>query len=111
MLLSLPLCQALSALSEATFRDELRRFFPVLTRLIMCEHTTADVQRALSEVFLTRVGPLLAASNGSDMQGLTPVGAVSAAAPAAAAAMPAMAVASAAATPPPPAAVFGDSLL
>jgi hypothetical protein len=65
----LPCCavvlQALCALNEATFRVELGRFFPVLTRLISCDHTTADVQRSLSDLFLTRVGPLLVASNGA----------------------------------------------
>lgn len=59
------LLQALCALNEATFRCELGRFFPVLTRLISCDHTTADVQRSLSDLFLTRVGPLLVASNGA----------------------------------------------
>jgi hypothetical protein len=59
------LLQALCALNEATFRCELGRFFPVLTRLISCDHTTADVQRSLSDLFLTCVGPLLVASNGA----------------------------------------------
>jgi hypothetical protein len=95
--LLLLLLQALAALSEATFRSELGRFFPVLTRLISCDHTTADVQRALSELFLTRVGPLLVASNG------TAAAAAAGMAPAA----PPVATA-AAALRPPAAAVFRD---
>jgi len=68
----------------------------------MCDHTTADVQRALSELFLTRVGPLLVVSNGT-----------AAAAPAAPVDAAAAAVKAAAVSPlPPPAvAVFGESLL
>jgi brefeldin A-inhibited guanine nucleotide-exchange protein len=53
--------QALSTLEAATFQAELGRFFPVLTRLMTCEYAPADVQRALSELFLTRVGPMLPA--------------------------------------------------
>jgi hypothetical protein len=51
--------QALAALNGGTFQSELGRFFPVLTALITCDYATADVQRALSELFLTCVGPLL----------------------------------------------------
>jgi hypothetical protein len=51
--------QALSTLDAGTFQAELGRFFPVLTRLMSCEYATADVQRALSELFLVRVGPML----------------------------------------------------
>ncbi|WIA22572.1 hypothetical protein OEZ86_009559 [Tetradesmus obliquus] len=53
--------KALSTLERATFQAQLGRFFPVLTALMACEHAPADVQRALSELFLTRVGPLLPA--------------------------------------------------
>eukprot|EP00882_Tetradesmus_deserticola_P033912 GHRQ01038778.1.p1 GENE.GHRQ01038778.1~~GHRQ01038778.1.p1 ORF type:complete len:190 (+),score=78.23 GHRQ01038778.1:58-627(+) len=51
--------KALSTLDAATFQAELARFFPVLTKLMTCDYATADVQRALSELFLVRVGPLL----------------------------------------------------
>ncbi len=95
------LLQALTALTEGTFRAELGRFFPVLTQLISCSHTTADVQRALSELFLARVGPLLATSNGA-----APAAAAAVApGPGSAGSMPAAPMA------PPAAAVFGDSLL
>eukprot|EP00775_Hariotina_reticulata_P008270 gene8270-8458_t len=50
---------ALSALDAVIFKAELGRFFPVLTQLITCDYATADVQRALSEVFLVKVGSLL----------------------------------------------------
>lgn len=60
-LIVLLLLQALSTLERATFQAQLGRFFPVLTALMACEHAPADVQRALSELFLTRVGPLLPA--------------------------------------------------
>jgi brefeldin A-inhibited guanine nucleotide-exchange protein len=55
------LLQALSTLDAATFQAELARFFPVLTKLMTCDYATADVQRALSELFLVRVGPMLPA--------------------------------------------------
>jgi hypothetical protein len=93
------LLQALSALPQGTFDAELGRFFPVLTQLISCGHTTADVQRALSELFLARVGPLLVHGNGA-----------STAATAAAAAAPAP-PGSLSMAPPTAAAVFGKSLL
>lgn len=54
--------QALAALDAATFQVELGRFFPVLTRLMTCDYATPDVQRALSELFMAKVGPLLAAA-------------------------------------------------
>jgi hypothetical protein len=57
--------QALSAIDAVIFKAELGRFFPVLTRLITCDYATADVQRALSEVFLVKVGSLLP-TNGCD---------------------------------------------
>lgn len=95
------LLQALSALPQATFDAELGRFFPVLTQLISCSHTTADVQRALSELFLARVGPLLVNGNGSATAAAA--AAVSAAAPAAPGSL--------SMAPPTAAAVFGKSLL
>lgn len=53
------LLQALSSLDKSTFQKQLGRFFPVLTKLMVCDYATADVQRALSELFLVRVGPML----------------------------------------------------
>eukprot|EP00879_Flechtneria_rotunda_P012887 GHRR01013459.1.p1 GENE.GHRR01013459.1~~GHRR01013459.1.p1 ORF type:complete len:271 (+),score=94.74 GHRR01013459.1:102-914(+) len=53
--------KALNGLDELTFKQQLSRFFPVLTQLMSAEYATADVQRALSQLFLTRVGPMLPA--------------------------------------------------
>ena len=52
--------RALSNLSDASFRRHLRHFFPLLTRLIACQHAPPDVQLTLSELFTKRIGPLLA---------------------------------------------------
>lgn len=56
------LSQALAALDGATFAAQLGTFWPPLTRLLGVDYATADVQRALSELMLRHVGPLLAAS-------------------------------------------------
>lgn len=55
------LLQALNTLDAATFQSELSHFFPVLTKLMTCDYATADVQRALSELFMLKVGPMLPA--------------------------------------------------
>ena len=34
-------------------------FFPLLTALISCEYAPPEVQRALSELFQKRIGPML----------------------------------------------------
>ena len=47
------------ALPEASFRQRLGTFFPILTRLISCEHAPPEVQRELSKIFALRLGPLL----------------------------------------------------
>ena len=54
--------KALSRLKEGAFTAHLGQFFPVLTRLIKCEHVPAEVSRTLSDVFAQRVGPLILAS-------------------------------------------------
>ena len=51
--------QAIMALPEASFRQRLGTFFPILTRLISCEHAPPEVQRELSKIFALRLGPLL----------------------------------------------------
>lgn len=51
--------QALSSFDEPTFRRHLPHFFPALARLVKCGYAPADVQRALSDLLLQRVGPLL----------------------------------------------------
>ncbi|MEW5298187.1 MAG: hypothetical protein WDW36_001338 [Sanguina aurantia] len=50
---------ALSAFDDATFRAHLPDFFPLLTKLIRAEYAPTEVHRSLSELFLTRIGPLL----------------------------------------------------
>jgi hypothetical protein len=52
--------RALSALGDDEFRRHLREFFPLLTRLISCQHAPVEVQRALSTLFEKRIGPLIA---------------------------------------------------
>ena len=44
---------------DSAFRAQLGVFFPVLTRLIRCQHVPAEVSRTLSDVFAKRVGPLI----------------------------------------------------
>lgn len=50
---------ALQSLTADAFRRHLRDLFPILTSLIACQHTPVDVQTALSELFMKRIGPLL----------------------------------------------------
>ncbi len=73
--------QALSSFDELTFRRHLPHFFPSLARLVKCGYAPADVQRALSDLLLYRVGPLLDArtrtGDGSGL-GLGPNGGVAA---------------------------------
>ena len=52
-----PPCRPL--LPETSFRQRLGTFFPILTRLISCEHAPPEVQRELSRIFALRLGPLL----------------------------------------------------
>jgi brefeldin A-inhibited guanine nucleotide-exchange protein len=52
--------RALLAFPPAAFRAHLRDFFPLLTALISCEYAPPEVQRALSELFAKRIGPMLA---------------------------------------------------
>jgi hypothetical protein len=52
--------RALAAAGDPVFRRQLPRLFPLLARLVQCDHATPDVQRALSDLLLGRVGPLLA---------------------------------------------------
>lgn len=51
--------RAYAAFPDAAFRKHLRMFFPLLTRLISCEIAPPEVQRALSDLFSARIGPLL----------------------------------------------------
>lgn len=52
--------RALAALEADAFRRHLPAFFAQLTRLIACGHALPEVQRALSDLFADRIGPLLA---------------------------------------------------
>ncbi len=52
--------RALAALEADAFRRHLPAFFQQLTRLIACGHAPPEVQRALSDLFAERIGPLLA---------------------------------------------------
>ncbi|CAL8462959.1 g2493 [Coccomyxa elongata] len=51
--------KALGALSDDTFRRHLVTIFPRLTRLIACIRAPPEIQRALSDLFARRIGPLL----------------------------------------------------
>ncbi|URE30225.1 Guanine nucleotide-exchange protein [Musa troglodytarum] len=51
--------QAISALGDTSFGNNLARFFPLLAGLISCEHGSSEVQSALSDMLSTRVGPVL----------------------------------------------------
>ena len=52
--------RALAAREADAFRRHLPAFFQQLTRLIACGHAPPEVQRALSDLFAERIGPLLA---------------------------------------------------
>lgn len=51
--------QALSDLGAESFRQYLSSFFPLLVNLVQCEHSSGDVQRILSNIFLSRIGPVI----------------------------------------------------
>lgn len=51
--------RAVGSFSDTAFRQQLPAFFPLLTSLIGCEHAPPEVQRALSDLFTQRIGPLL----------------------------------------------------
>jgi len=51
--------RALCALDPALLTPRLPELFPLLASLIRCDYASRDVHRALSDLFLRRVGPLL----------------------------------------------------
>ncbi|GER31255.1 brefeldin A-inhibited guanine nucleotide-exchange protein [Striga asiatica] len=51
--------QAISSLGETWFERSLPGFFPLLASLISCEHGSAEVQLALSDMLSSTVGPVL----------------------------------------------------
>ncbi|KAG9456630.1 hypothetical protein H6P81_001138 [Aristolochia fimbriata] len=51
--------QVLLDLDRESFRRYLSRLFPLLVNLIKCEHCSGDVQRILSDMFLSLIGPII----------------------------------------------------
>ena len=51
--------KGLGTLSNGAFRRHLLEVFPLLTGLIGCIRAPPDVQRALSDLFARRIGPML----------------------------------------------------
>lgn len=51
--------KALGSLSDNAFRRHLVTIFPLLTQLIACIRAPPEIQRALSDLFARRIGPLL----------------------------------------------------
>lgn len=51
--------QAICGLGYSSFEKNLIHFFPLLSRLISCEHGSNEVQVALSEMLSSSVGPVL----------------------------------------------------
>lgn len=54
--------KALAALPRGTFVRHIGGFFPLLTALVSCEYSPPELQRTLSELLATKVGPLLSAA-------------------------------------------------
>jgi hypothetical protein len=50
---------ALRIVPQEAFKKHLKDLFPVLTRLIRCRAASVDMQVALSDLFATKVGPLM----------------------------------------------------
>lgn len=57
--------QVLRSFDELGLRACLPRFWPVLARLVAAEHAPPDVQRALSDLMLLRLGPLIGVAGGA----------------------------------------------
>ncbi|XP_068647280.1 brefeldin A-inhibited guanine nucleotide-exchange protein 1 isoform X2 [Aristolochia californica] len=51
--------QVLVSLDKVSFRRYLSSLFPLLVNLIKCEHCSGDVQRILSDMFLSLIGPII----------------------------------------------------
>ncbi|KAF7139369.1 hypothetical protein RHSIM_Rhsim07G0026500 [Rhododendron simsii] len=51
--------QAICSLGDSSFVKNLAHFLPLLSSLICCEHGSNDVQKALSEMLSSSVGPVL----------------------------------------------------
>ena len=50
---------ALRTIPQESFKQHLKDLFPVLTRLIRCRSASVEMQVALSDLFATKVGPLM----------------------------------------------------
>ncbi|XP_061957956.1 brefeldin A-inhibited guanine nucleotide-exchange protein 1-like isoform X2 [Populus nigra] len=51
--------RALNDLERDSFRGHARQFFPLLVDLVRCEHNSGEVQRILSNIFLSCIGPII----------------------------------------------------
>jgi brefeldin A-inhibited guanine nucleotide-exchange protein len=51
--------QGLAGLEKDSFRRYIPRFFQLLVDLVRCEHTSGEVQLALSNMFRSSVGPVI----------------------------------------------------
>lgn len=51
--------QALSSLGRDSFRGYARQFFPLLVDLVKSEHSSGEVQRTLSNIFESCIGPII----------------------------------------------------
>lgn len=50
---------ALRLVPQEDFKKHLKDLFPVLTRLIRCRDASVDMHVALSDLFATKIGPLM----------------------------------------------------
>lgn len=57
--LVLHVMQLLGGLERDCFRRNLPLFFPLLTNLIRCEHSSGEVQLALYDIFQSSIGPII----------------------------------------------------
>ncbi|KAI9396925.1 hypothetical protein POPTR_004G208400v4 [Populus trichocarpa] len=51
--------RVLSGLESDSFRGYARQFFPLLVDLVRCEHSSGEVQRILSDIFRSCIGPII----------------------------------------------------
>ncbi|KAL5976926.1 Protein big1 [Asimina triloba] len=51
--------QVLANLERDSFRRHVQQFFPLLVNLVRCEHSSGEVQRLLSNIFLASIGPII----------------------------------------------------
>lgn len=57
--LVLTVMRILSSLERDSFRRYISRLFPLLVDLVRSEHSSREVQRVLSNIFESRIGPIL----------------------------------------------------